>query len=204
MTFFTMYSDFDHYVCIGFDDIQMKRIFGDDPRQRFDYTQGNRPFKRSIPEKLNINFQRERGSKSGAKLPDIQVLTRHNTNLFLSLTAYDVLKDIIADAGEFIPVSYEEGDGYIFNVLCIAEDVDGLDMALCIKNDWGDVENMGFREENLKSLTLFKTKFDGFNNLYCREDVKAAIENAGLWGVLFSPDLGTQFGMTQGQKASPH
>ena len=204
MAFFTIYTDLENYAGMGFDDVQMKRIFGNDPRDRFDYTQRNQPFESLISEKLKVNFTASGDSRTSVTLPDIQVLTRHNTNLFLSSIAYKALKKTIENDGEFIPVTYEKGEGYIFNVLRAAEDVGGLDSALCVKNEWGDIENMGFHEDKLSSYAIFKTKFDGYNNLYCREDVKTVIENAKLKGVIITPELGARFGMTQNQKYSPN
>jgi len=138
---------------------------------------------------------------AGCTIPNIQ---EFHGRLFLCEAAYAALKYLIKDDGEFIPVSYEKGAGYIFNPLRIGEDLEGLNKALCVTNEWDDIENMGFHEEKLNSYAIFKTKFDSYNNFYCRQDVIDAIENSSLKGVKITPELGARFGMTKNQKNAPH
>ncbi len=203
--FFTIYSEWDQFAALGFDEKQMQRLFtGGHPRERFDYAKRPRSFADSINEPIQVDFKGDGEGLSGTELPDLQVLGFHNGGLFLSAPAYDALKDIIKDDGAFYPARYEKGDAYIFYPMHLAEESDGLNEALCVKNEWGDIENIGFNEDAMKPYAIFKTEFDGFRNLYCTDTVKAAIEKAGLKGVGFTADLGSKFGMTQGQKKSPH
>jgi len=113
---------------------------------------------------------------AGTKIPDIQVF---HGRMFLSKKAYAALNALIKDEGELFPVCYEKGDGYIFNLLSVAEDVDGLDISLCHKNAWDDVKNLGFHEDRVSKFAIFKTAFDTYINFYCRQDIKDAIEQAG-------------------------
>jgi len=104
-----------------------------------------------------------------------------------------VLKDLITNDGEFLPVKYEQGDAWLFNPLSIAEDVDGLDKKLSVKNEWGDIENIAFHENKVKEFSIFRCMFDINKNVFCQDTVKQVIEKAGLKGVFFTPDLGDQF-----------
>ena len=195
--FYTIYSNHDDFALLGFDEGQMTRLFGDGhPRYRFDYARDCVPFKEKIKEKIIVDFAPDKKEMADKPIPDIQVLTYHNKSIFLNLNAFEVLKDILKEDGEFIPVTYEEGDGYIFNPLRLAEDVDGLDEKLCIKNEWGDVENITFREDRVKVYAILKTKFDFCSNVFCRKDVKDVIEAAKLKGVTFTPELGATFAMS--------
>ena len=200
--FYTIYSNYSDFLHLGFDEDQMERLFGDDhPRYRFDYAVDGISFKDKIKENIIIEFVATRKELKGKLIPDIQILSFHNSGIFLKPKAYEAVKDIIKDDGEFIPVTYEEGEGYIFNPLRMAEDVDGLDKKLCIKNEWGDVENITFHEDRVKNFSVLKTKFDHCNNVYCREDVKLAIEAAKLQGVTFTPELGAKFAMAKNHES---
>ena len=201
MTLYTLYSDFDHFAVIGYDENQIVRLCGKTPRDRFDFLGVPRPYKDILTEPLTIDFSDNSDGLAGIAIPDIQVF---HGRMFLSERACNVLKNLIQNDGELIPVVYEKGDGYIFNPLSVAETVDGLDASRCIKNEWGDIENIGFYEDRVSVYAIFKTKFDTYINFYCREDVKMAIENAKLKGVVITPELGARFGMTQNQKYSPN
>ena len=201
MTLYTLYSDFDHFAVIGYDENQIVRLCGKTPRDRFDFLGVPRPYKDILTETLTINFSDNSDGLAGIDIPDIQVF---HGRMFLSERACNVLKNLIQNDGELIPVVYEKGDGYIFNPLSVAETVDGLDASLCIKNEWGDIENIGFYEDRVSVYAIFKTKLDTFINTYCREDVKIAIEKAPLTGVIIALELGSRFGLTPCQKLSPN
>ena len=200
--FYTIYSNHDDFAHLGFNEEQMQRLFGDGhPRYRFDYARDCVSFKEKIKEKIIVDFAADRKELEGKPIPDIQILTFHNVGIFLNLKAYKAVKDIMKDDGEFIPVTYAEGDGYVFNPLRLAEDVNGLNEKLCIKNQWKDVENITFHEDRVKVYSVLKTKFDLCNNIFCREDVKEAIEAAKLQGVTFTPELGATFAMAKNHES---
>ena len=198
MALYTMYSDFDRFAVIGYDEKQIISLCGSD---RFNFIGAPKPFKDILTETLSIDFTDDSGGLAGTVIPEIQ---EYSGRMFLNEKAYHALKDIIKDDGEFFPVTYEKGAGYIFNPLRLAEDVDGLDVTLCIKNEWGDIENMGFHEKRVSKFAIFKTEFETYQNFYCREDVKDAIEGAALKGMTFTSELGAEFGMAQDQKRSPN
>jgi len=201
MALYTLYPDLDNFAFIGFDEKQMKDLCGDDPRDRFDFHNIPKSFEGIISKILNIDFSDDCNGLTGTDAPDLQVF---HGKLFLSEKAYKAIGKIIAKDGEFFPVTYENGKGYIFNPMSIAEDVDGLDEALSIKNEWDDVENIAFHEDKVKQFAMFRTAFDTYISLFCNEAVKNAIEKNDLIGLNITPELGAEFGMAQNQKASPH
>ena len=202
MAIVTFYSDLDLYAFIDFDRDQIERLCGDHHKDRFDFLSVPRSYKDVITETLRVNFSDSCGGLTGKNIPD---LMEFRGKLFLSQKAYDAVAPIIDGDGdgdgdgEFFQVAYEEGSGYIFNPLKTAESVEALDPELCIKNDWDEVENVGFFEDRLKGISVFRSAFDGYNDFYCQEAFKRIVEESGLKGLIFSQDLGGRFGSAQNQ-----
>ena len=189
MAIWSIYADKKHYRYLGFDRDQMFSVYGDDPRKHIDVNYEATSYL-SVWKPVDVNFADDGAGLSGDLIPDI---SEHNGRLFLSAKAYDVLKDLIANDGEFLPVRYENGDAWYFNPLSIAEDVGGLDEKRSVKNEWGDIENIAFIENKVKSFAVFRCRFDNNFNVFCQDSVKNAIEGAGLKGVYFTPDLGNPY-----------
>ncbi len=189
MTLYSIYADTDLYRSIGFDRDQSFEVFGDNIRNHFDVNFEPKPYL-STWKTLDVSFADDGSGLSGDLIPDI---SERDGRLFLSQNAYDVLKPLLKNDGEFLPVNYDNGQGYFFNPLSLAENVDGLDENRSIKNEWGDIENTAFHEDRVKNFMIFRTKFDSYISAYCQEELKSAIEQAGLKGVFFTPDLGDRF-----------
>lgn len=134
---------------------------------------------------LNLDFFNNYDSQPKLE-PDISVWNGH---LYLSSKAYDALAEKLAGSGEFLPVSSDEGSGYLVNVLNIADDFDAVDDKLTVRNEWNELVSLGFDEEKLEEIPLFRTKQDTYRGIYCSDRIKDAIESAQLSGVIFSPDL---------------
>lgn len=190
MTLYSIYADTNTYRSLGFNRKQSREIFGADIHDQFDVNCEAKPYAKKW-QPLNVNFADDGSGLSGEIVPEI---SEHNGRLFLSQKAYDVLKPLLENDGEFLPVTYEHGDGYMFNPLSLAEDVGGLDEKCSVKNEWGDIENTAFHEEHVKGFMIFRCEFDNYRNAYCQEALKNAIEEAGLKGVFFTQDLGNPFG----------
>ena len=120
-------------------------------------------------------------------MPDI---TSRNGRLFLNQSAFNVLRDIIETHGEFLPITHQEGDGYLFNILEDAKTNNALDTKLSTRNEYGDVQSIVFHENKLGGASVVRTEFDSFQGVYCSEEFKSAVENADLKGITFSTDLG--------------
>lgn len=186
MALYSIYADSNKYRTIGYDSDQMFNDFGS-LRNHFNVNYSPRPFLNNLKNPLNVNFSREASAFSGDETPDI---SEHYGRLFLSQKAYNAVKDLIKNDGEFLPVEYEGGAAYIFNTLSVAESVDGLNEQLSVKDEYGDRKNMAFHEGLVKDFMIFKTSFDGYINAFIQKELKEAIESAGLKGVYFTPDLG--------------
>ena len=189
MALYSIYAN-DKYRTPGFDDQQIREIFGDDIRNQFPVNYNPVPYADRW-QVLDINFNDDNSGLEGNLIPDISV---HYGRLYLSQKAYSALKDILTNDGEFLPIRSGGKDAYFFNPLKKSEDVDGLNKKLSVKNEWGDIENTAFYEDRVCNFMIFKTDFDHHVSSYCKEEVKNTIENAELKGVCFTTDLGNPFG----------
>lgn len=119
-------------------------------------------------------------------VPDIAV---RSGRLFMSDKAYNALNKLLAKDGEFLPVTYSDGKGYIFNPLAIAEDLEALNTERTAYDQGGNLAHFEFIESKLGHTSLFRAKVDNCSGVFCSDPVKSAIEKAELTGVYFQPDL---------------
>lgn len=185
---FSIFADKANFGQIGFDRDESFRLFGDNIENQFDVNWRLKAFSDSW-KPMTVNFADEDGSYSKG-VPDI---SEHHGRLFLSPKAYDLLFDTLKSDGEFLPVTYEQGEGYMFNPLRLAESVDGLDSELSLKDEFDDVTNVVFHDSKVSELAVFKSEFNYFSDLFCQEHVKDLVEGAELKGVWFTPDLGNRY-----------
>lgn len=144
---------------------------------------------------LHIDFQACTGKKTKS-IPDI---SENFGRLFLSRKAYTVLKELLSNCGEFLPITYESVEqGYIFNPLLTAEQLNALDEKFTTHDPHSNLEHFGFVEEKLKDTAIFKTQLDTFKGIFCNEEVKQAYEAAHLTGVRFNPDVSNPIGEAYG------
>lgn len=181
---YIVHPDYRNYKSFVFDHKAVRRALGSDTQ--FHFARAPQRY-RANWHPFEISFESLASSKGS--LPDIMV---RNGRLFLSETATLVLHELIASQGELLPVDYQGQNGMLFNILATAEDVDGVDVQLSLKNEFGEVVALEFREGNLKELDIFRTSFDNYIGVYCSERFKSTVESAGLKGLIFSSDTGTQ------------
>lgn len=143
---------------------------------------------------LHINFLAGLDSKAQS-IPDI---SSAGGRLFLKQKSFDLLKDLLLPHGEFLPVTFDAGSGYIFNPLKIAEDLDGLDQKLIIYDKNENLEHIGFKEDVLSEISIFRTKLDSYHGVFCNLALKAAIEEGQLTGVYFHSDFANPTGEPYG------
>lgn len=189
---FSIYNDHKKYAHIGFDWKQMVQEFGESMDTRFDVNCETKPYSTIWKKPIKVNFSDNSEGITGSGIPEI---AEHQGRLFLSQKAYETLHNLLDKDGEFLSVEYENGKGFIFNPLSLAEAVDGLDKKLSVKNEWGEVENIAFHNDKVKAFNIFKSYFDAHYNVFCQESVKEAVEQADLKGVIFTPDLGNNLGI---------
>ena len=119
-------------------------------------------------------------------IPDIT--TWATGNLVLGPKAYEVLGQALEPSGEFLPVSVEGIDYYIFNTLKVIPEsaidrsraVDFIDSGV----NMGQV-NVGFDTDQLGEAKVFKTPTDHFLYSYCTEEFKKLVEEYGFSGIEF-------------------
>ncbi|OZG73081.1 hypothetical protein BTA51_11325 [Hahella sp. CCB-MM4] len=145
-------------------------------------------------EPLHIVFRPPESSTKDV-VPD---LAEVDGELFISSRAYDVLKNVFDGHGEFLPVTFEGGSGYLFNVLTIAEKLDGLDSKLTGYDKHGNLEHFGFREDVMGEIPVFRAEIDSFQGIFCSGMVKELIEENRLTGVYFHVDLANPVGDSYG------
>lgn len=122
-------------------------------------------------------------------IPDIAMRVG---KLFLSEKSYSVLHKILAPHGEFLPVIYDSGKGYIFNCLDLAETYGAVNESLSMHDPMNDRFSIVFREKLLTGVNIFRSQVD-LNGLFCSEEVKEIIVNSKLTGVEFVEDVGHPF-----------
>ena len=192
---YTMIHDYRYYLAAYFDQNQINRLVGvlsDENRDKhIELTCHPHTYKGVFEEPLRIAFQPKDKTLKNCTMPDLGIM---QGRLFLNQNAYDILSPIIGADGEFLPAIYNsDKPAYIFNPLRVAEDVDGLDVSLSKEDEFGEVAHLAFHEEKLGNWSLFRAKFNYYHTLQCRDDIKKIIEDGGLTGLYFTPDLGRIF-----------
>ena len=195
---YTLISDYDNYLGLCFDDEQIMRIIGDlsddTIDKRIDVNGIPRSYKDIVNEPLILSFPIMEKADKKRKVPDLEI---HVGRLFLSDKAYKILKPLIENDGEFLPVTYENGSGYFYIPLRVAE----VDPAITHKDEWGEIVSLGFDEEHVKDWSLFRTEYNGYMRLYCQESIKETIEGAQLTGLFITNDLANIFPEERGAVA---
>ncbi len=144
---------------------------------------------------LHIDFQACTGSKA-KEIPDI---SENFGRLFLSPKAFAALEALLTPCGEYLPVTYGKAEqGYIFNPLLTAEQLNAIDEKLTTHDQHGNLEHFGFQKEKLKNTAIFKTQLDTFKGIFCNEEVKQTCEAEHLTGVRFNPDVSNPIGEAYG------
>ncbi|MDF3012909.1 MAG: hypothetical protein K0Q78_1113 [Cellvibrio sp.] len=180
---YVIHPDYQHYKSFVFDSKLVRKALGSETQ--FHFSRSPKQYSANW-KSFDIKFE-SLGSSKKASMPDVMV---RNGRLFLTTAAHDILNPIISSHGEFLPITYDGNNGFIFNVLSIAEDFDGVDKKLSTKNEFGEVQSLLFNENKLKNHALFRAEFDNYLGMYCDDALKNAIEDNQLKGITFSNDTG--------------
>ncbi len=191
---YTLIFDSNNYLEFYFDEEQIKNILGemDEDNAEKHINLNNQPysFKKLFNEPLNFDFCPVGKEDQSSSVPDIAIASGR---LFLSQRAYDVLYPLINSDGEFLPVTYQKGNGHFFIPFRVAEDVDAINKELSVENAWNYFDYLVFYEEKVKDWSIFRMKHDGYMSVYCQENIKEAIEQADLKGLYITNDLANIF-----------
>lgn len=183
---YVIHPDVLNYKTFVFNGKEIRQKLGENSIFHFD----QRPAKYAKEwQPIDIEFAKVSGGKKGG-LPDIIV---RNGRLFLNEKGYTGLHDVLAPHGEFLPVTYEGEKGFLFNILSIAENLNGLDKKLSTKNEYNELQSIAFHTEQLQNTPIFRAEFDNYMGVYCQENLKTLIESLNLKGLTYSTDLGNIF-----------
>ena len=130
-------------------------------------------------------YQKKPGALS--ETPDI---TFWNKNPVFSPKAYDLLRSMLSEYGELLPVFLEGEAWYVFNILKHGDQY--INDTKSNKKDEGeetahDIAEITFVDDGLP--LIFKTEFDSRNRVFCNDKFKGIIEKNALTGLVFSSDL---------------
>lgn len=183
---YVIHPNVRQYQCFVLNSKEARNKLGKDTLFHFD----QRPQRYAdIWQTMAIEFAKLSGGKKG----DIPDITLRNGRLFLSEHAHSALQKLLTPCGEFLPVTFKGGTGYLFNVLTLAESVDGLDTKLSTKNEYRELQSLAFHESKVESFAVFRTAFDNYMGVYCNQGFQKAVQAAGLTGITFGEDLGSEF-----------
>lgn len=188
---YTIVQDANQFRSLVWNDVQITKLVGEaDIEKRIDMWNSPRSYEGIFNEVLEVSFPALNKHEEKLSIPDISVF---QGRLFLNSKAYLALEPLIKGDGEFLPVTYEQGEAYVFTPLHVAESIDGIDTKLSRKNEWGDLINLAFHEEKVKDWALFRCEYDVFMSLQCNQAVKEIIEEKKLTGIFFTNELGNIF-----------
>lgn len=126
-------------------------------------------------------------SPTSTEIPDISLWG--GTSLILNAKAYDLLSERLALEGEFLPVTANDEQMYIFNCLSFGKEIEELCVKKYLEGEVDGLETLVFDDEDIAGKFLFKSKLQGCGTLYCSSHFKALIEELGLEGLRFDTDL---------------
>ncbi|RDH85989.1 MAG: hypothetical protein DIZ80_00515 [endosymbiont of Galathealinum brachiosum] len=122
----------------------------------------------------------------GIKFPDVS--TWITGNLVLNEKAYNLLNENLRVSGEFLPISIEGIDYYVFNTLKVIDDnlintensEDNIELGVNM-----GLKNVSFKDSDLDGAVLFKSNIDKLVSTYCTEQFKELLIVNGFNGLLF-------------------
>jgi len=176
---YSIHPQVDSYLWFNLDGDAARKALGEDTIFHFDESPTSYRESWSL---LEIEFYSANG-KNDLPIPDVS--QRHG-RLLLSEKAHATLSPLIAPFGEFLPVYCGEYQGYLFNILALEDTA--LNPQLCQKNEWGEINWLGFDEAKVTS-DVFRTEYDNFMSIFCTETVFNAYKAANLAGVMFTENL---------------
>ncbi|HTF96552.1 MAG TPA: DUF1629 domain-containing protein [Cellvibrio sp.] len=122
--------------------------------------------------------------------PDVTVWT--TGVLAFSPKAYDVFHELLANAGEFLPVSVDDETHYLFNTLYIIPDK-AIDKSKAVEViDTGvhfGQTNVAFDESFLgpENIFVFKSNTNKLLYSFCTDEFKNIYDSNNFKGIIFEP-----------------
>jgi hypothetical protein len=126
----------------------------------------------------------------GENLPDIT--TWGLGNLILNEKAYAVFKNVLNNAGEFLPILISDDTYYMFQTLKVIPDIAvNTDKAVDVIDSGVHMgqENVSFDEGALNDDIIFKTKVDKLIFSHCTEQFKTLYDENHFSGLIFEKNI---------------
>jgi|TARA_R110002126_G_scaffold57236_2_gene151934 hypothetical protein len=107
----------------------------------------------------------------------------------MKMPVYELLKERLANFGEFLPVKAEGNNMILFNLLTFGQEQ--KDMCLTKYEDGFEdgLELLTFEQDDIQNKLLFKSKLEGAQKVYCTDEFKNIIQSNNLKGLVFDEDL---------------
>ena len=140
---------------------------------------------------LDATFFDDSDDHRASLVPDITVWGTLNC-LALNKKAYNALRDVLVNCGEFLPVVCESVPYWVFHST-MRLGLEYVDMRLSDRsieeNGFIETKSLVFHEQSLANEHVFQTEFNNYRNMYCTENFKSLVNSLGLTGLRFSDDL---------------
>ena len=117
---------------------------------------------------------------------DINVL---GTFIVFKPSAFEILKPLIQDFGEFIEINTNRGLMILFNLLTFGNEDLSLTEVKYSDGFEDGLHSLVFIESDVKNKPIFKSKMEGANLIYCNEDFFNVVKRNNLTGIDFYKDL---------------
>ncbi|CCN71473.1 hypothetical protein [Vibrio nigripulchritudo] len=183
-------DDHEGYKTLALDILDLSEQLGDRKLNRKIRSQPHKNYPLSPIWKKVIASYRDVVSDNSA-VPDLCLWMR--THLVLSKRAYQVLNQPLSTEGEFLPISVDDEERFIFISLSFSREnesltvkkfEDGIDMGL---------ESLAFDEDDTRDKCVFKSLIEGPNNLYCSSKFVQLCREFSLKGLRFDKELVEKF-----------
>ena len=134
-------------------------------------------------EPLTISLRENDGSEN--KLPDICLW--RGASMILSRNALSVLRPILSDLGELLPVKFNDEEYALFN--CLVEVSADESKSVRVEEDgfFMDVDSLEFPSDT--RAPIFKSPFENNRNLFCTDEFKKMVEEKDFGGIYFGQNL---------------
>lgn len=132
-------------------------------------------------EELNFTFNPESIDDF-----DINII---GTYIVLKMSAYSVLKPLMADFGEFIKINTDRGEMMLFNLLTFGKEDLQLTEVKYTDGFEDGLRSLIFDESDIQTKNLYKSKLEGGDLIYCNELFFNEVKNNKFTGVTFYKDL---------------
>lgn len=183
---YRIHSHIEHYLVLHIEGREARKVLGKDT----DFDIDERPIAYLNDwNAMKVSFYDAFGDDKNKAIPDISLRLG---KLFLSERAYQVLKVLLENDGEFLPVITELGEAYIYNCLTVADRFNAVDEKLCIHDPLNDRFSVGFIESRLVDCHVFRAQID-LSGYFCKQEMKDLVEQHKLTGISICEDIGNPF-----------